>query len=596
MTVVRDMQNLMRRIVEIDPDVIFIDLENPNRDVLEQMFQVSRCVRRPIAMFVDRSDTDMIEAAVEAGVGAYVVDGLRKERVKAILDMAVSRFNAFNKLREELDSARQALDERKMVERAKGILMKERGLSRRGGIRAAAQGGDEREPAHQRSGAERRDRGEAVAMTSDVRSWSASFPCSTARRSSSRPRKALPPTKASISRWCARRRGRTSATASIVGHFDAAHMLGPMADRLHAGHRPLQGTDGRAVLARARRQCDHRVGRAVGGDVRARAHEVRRGAAVAGRSATASRRRRAPGAGRPPLTFAMVYPFSCHNYELRYWLAACGIDPDRDVRLVVIPPPLLVDAMREGQIDGFCVGEPWNSLAVAVGVGCIVAPTSAIWRLSPEKVLGCRAEWAQRFPDRLDRLVRALYRASPWCERRDNHVELARLLAEPRYVGAPAEILLRGIANELCFEPENPPRAIPDFYVRASKLRRSPGSVMPCGSTRRWCAGNRSNEPRTISQTCRRPIAPTCIASHLLDVANMPLGRHQDRRSVFERGIAQYVARSAAVRPRRFFRRSPFDSDDLRANWHLREQRRRLSCTSIDAVTLAVDRACRSLA
>jgi response regulator NasT len=128
-TVVRDMQNLLRRIVDADPDVICIDLENPNRDVLEQMFQVSRVVRRPVAMFVDRSDSDMIKAAVESGVGAYVVDGLKKERVKAVVDMAVSRFNAFNDLREELDRARQALDERKVVERAKGILMKERGLS-----------------------------------------------------------------------------------------------------------------------------------------------------------------------------------------------------------------------------------------------------------------------------------------------------------------------------------------------------------------------------------------------------------------------------------------------------------------------------------
>ena len=128
-TVVRDMQNLLRRIVDADPDVICIDLENPNRDVLEQMFQVSRAVRRPVAMFVDRSDSDMIKAAVESGVGAYVVDGLRKERVKAVLDMAISRFKAFNDLREELDRARQALDERKVVERAKGILMKERGLT-----------------------------------------------------------------------------------------------------------------------------------------------------------------------------------------------------------------------------------------------------------------------------------------------------------------------------------------------------------------------------------------------------------------------------------------------------------------------------------
>jgi len=128
-TVVRDMQNLLRRIVDLDPEVICIDLENPNRDVLEQMFQVSRVVRRPVAMFVDRSDSDMIKAAVEAGVGAYVVDGLRKERVQAVLDMAISRFKAFNDLREELDRARQALGERKVVERAKGILMKERGLS-----------------------------------------------------------------------------------------------------------------------------------------------------------------------------------------------------------------------------------------------------------------------------------------------------------------------------------------------------------------------------------------------------------------------------------------------------------------------------------
>jgi two-component system, response regulator / RNA-binding antiterminator len=127
--ILRDMQNLLRRIVDIDPDVVLIDLENPNRDVLEQMFQVSRCVRRPIAMFVDCSETDMIAAAVDAGVGSYVVDGLKKERVRAVVDTAISRFNAFNKLREELDQAREALHERKIVERAKGIIMKRHGLS-----------------------------------------------------------------------------------------------------------------------------------------------------------------------------------------------------------------------------------------------------------------------------------------------------------------------------------------------------------------------------------------------------------------------------------------------------------------------------------
>lgn len=127
-TVISAMRELLRQIVEADPDVIFIDLENPNRDVLEQMFQVSRSVRRPIAMFVDRSDTASIEAAIDAGVSAYVVDGLRKERVKPILDMTISRFNAFNRLREELDRTKQALEDRKVIEKAKGILMRTRNI------------------------------------------------------------------------------------------------------------------------------------------------------------------------------------------------------------------------------------------------------------------------------------------------------------------------------------------------------------------------------------------------------------------------------------------------------------------------------------
>ena len=115
--------------VMLQPDVIIIDIENPNRDMMEHLFQLTRTVGRPIAMFVDRSDTASIEAAVEAGVSAYIVDGLKKERVKSILDMAVSRFNAFSRLRRELAEARSALEERKVVERAKGILMKMRGLS-----------------------------------------------------------------------------------------------------------------------------------------------------------------------------------------------------------------------------------------------------------------------------------------------------------------------------------------------------------------------------------------------------------------------------------------------------------------------------------
>jgi response regulator NasT len=128
-TVIHEVNGVARTIETLQPDVIFIDLENPNRDMMEHLFQLTRTVGRPIAMFVDRSDTASIEAAVEAGVSAYVVDGLKKERVKPILDMAVSRFNAFSRLQRELADAKSALEERKIIERAKGILMKMRGLS-----------------------------------------------------------------------------------------------------------------------------------------------------------------------------------------------------------------------------------------------------------------------------------------------------------------------------------------------------------------------------------------------------------------------------------------------------------------------------------
>jgi len=127
--VIHDVNEVGRTIEKVMPDVIVIDLENPQRDTLEHFFSLSRAVQRPIAMFVDRSDGTMIEKAVEAGVSAYVVDGLKKERVKPILDMAISRFNAFSRLTRELEEARSALEERKIVDQAKAILMQTRGLT-----------------------------------------------------------------------------------------------------------------------------------------------------------------------------------------------------------------------------------------------------------------------------------------------------------------------------------------------------------------------------------------------------------------------------------------------------------------------------------
>jgi response regulator NasT len=126
MSVVRidDTAELLDRLRAIDPDVILMDLESPSRDSLEQMFKVSRSVARPVAMFVDQSDAATIDAAIDAGVSAYIVDGLRKDRVKAILDMTISRFNAFAKLKKELETAKSQLDDRKAIDRAKALVMR----------------------------------------------------------------------------------------------------------------------------------------------------------------------------------------------------------------------------------------------------------------------------------------------------------------------------------------------------------------------------------------------------------------------------------------------------------------------------------------
>ncbi len=126
---VHSVEGVAAKIAETDPEVIVIDLDNPNRDMLENLFQLTRTVKRPIAMFVDRSDQGSMEAAIDAGVSAYVVDGLRPDRIKPILDMAISRFNAYTRMINELEQAKGELAARKTIDRAKGILMKARGIS-----------------------------------------------------------------------------------------------------------------------------------------------------------------------------------------------------------------------------------------------------------------------------------------------------------------------------------------------------------------------------------------------------------------------------------------------------------------------------------
>ncbi len=269
---------------------------------------------------------------------------------------------------------------------------------------------------------------------------------------------------------------RESAWSSIrdrlaVGHLHAAHMLAPMPIAANLGLFPLSpslvapfalGLGGNAVT----------VSNALAEQMRAEGDRgdldpVTAGAAL--REVVRARR----AARAAPLRFGVVYHFSGHNYELRFWLAACGIDPDHDVEFVILPPPYMPDALAAGRIDGYCVGEPWNSSAVMRGVGRIATVKARIWRSSPEKVLGVARDFAETRPEALDALLRALYRAAQWCGAPENREALASILAAPAHLGLPRELLLPALSGEILAAPG---RVVPveDFFVTAAKAATFP--------------------------------------------------------------------------------------------------------------------------
>lgn len=166
-----------------------------------------------------------------------------------------------------------------------------------------------------------------------------------------------------------------------------------------------------------------------------------------------------------PLTFAITFPYSSHNYELRLWLAAGGLDADRDVRLVVVPPQQMLSHLTAGRIDGYCVGAPWNSMAAVQGVGRVVATKSDIWENAPEKVLGVTRDWAERHPNTHRALLRALIEACMWLDEPRHRDEAATLLAQPGIVNAPAALIAALLAGRLFVEFDAAPRLLPDFIA-----------------------------------------------------------------------------------------------------------------------------------
>jgi two-component system, oxyanion-binding sensor len=232
-----------------------------------------------------------------------------------------------------------------------------------------------------------------------------------------------------------------------IGLFDAAHLLAPVAiaSSLGLGHvrvpivAPFNlGLNGNAITV------SPALHAAIMAEIDGDPYDPMATALALSRVVAARRKN-----GAEPLTFGMTFPFSTHNYQLRFWMAAGGVDPDEDVRLVVLPPPFMVDSIASGQIDGFCVGAPWNSIAVDRGVGQILHFVSDILKRAAEKVLAIRQGWAEKNPQTVAALVRAASRAADFIEEPQNRTEAARILALPQHIGVDDQVILRTLEGRL---------------------------------------------------------------------------------------------------------------------------------------------------
>lgn len=168
---------------------------------------------------------------------------------------------------------------------------------------------------------------------------------------------------------------------------------------------------------------------------------------------------------RPKFRFGVVFPVSTQNYELRYWLGCGGTNPDLDVEIVVIPPPDMVDHLQSGDIDGYCVGEPWNTVAVRAGLGHVVATKYELWNNSPEKVFAVARTWSETYPGTHRAIIRALMKACAWLDQSENRLIAAEILTKCGYIDQDLETVALSLCGISQRHPDRPPEDAPDFHV-----------------------------------------------------------------------------------------------------------------------------------
>jgi two-component system, oxyanion-binding sensor len=291
-----------------------------------------------------------------------------------------------------------------------------------------------------------------------------------------------------------------------IGLFDAAHLLAPVAiaSTLGLGHVKVPiiapfnlGINGNAITVSPEL---HAVLKAAAeGDISDPMVSARALARV-----VAERKRK----DQEPVTFGMTFPFSTHNYHLRFWMAAGGVDPDEDVRLVVLPPPYMVESLANKHVEGFCVGAPWNSVAVDLGIGFILHFVSDILACAAEKVLAVRSTWAQENPHTLAALVHAHGRAASFIEDLANREEVCALLAAPNRIGGTAEVIRRTLDGRLKVAPDGTVRTSERYLRigRAGAARPDPvHAAWLYGQMVRWRQAEFSSEHLAAAQAVFRP-------------------------------------------------------------------------------------------
>ena len=324
-----------------------------------------------------------------------------------------------------------------------------------------------------------------------------------------------------------------------IGLFDAAHLLAPVAiaSSLGIGHVKVPiiapfnlGLNGNAITVSTSLHA------AIMAEIDGDRFDPMATALALGR--VVARRRRT---GAAPLTFGMTFPFSTHNYQLRFWMAAGGVDPDEDVRLVVLPPPYMVESVANGHIDAFCVGAPWNSIAVDLGVGHILHFVADILVRAAEKVLAVRQDWSERNPAVLAALVRAHIRAADFIEQPQNRNEVARILTGPERIDVDADVVLRTLDGRL--------KIAPDGTVRESSrylLVGREGAARPDPAQAAWL----------YAQMVRW--GQTSMSAEALQTAKAVF-----RPDLYETAMGQPGRHAATADPVGAFAGPPFDPDNI---------------------------------